>query len=103
MKWLSLKEEYQVQECLHSNPGKLLGIQVGFGLSKSGVVRISTTKIVKLNTGIKFFIINSKYLKKKCSLVSQLAFLFSRHEGKFIIHKNKKICWLERRGIETAR
>ena len=39
--------------------------QSALALSKSGIDRISTTKIVKLNTEIKFFIKNSKYLKNK--------------------------------------
>jgi hypothetical protein len=68
-------------------------------LSKSGIDRISTTKIVKLNTEINFFIKHSHYFKNKCWLVSaQLALLFLRHKGKFIIHKNKKFCWLVKTG-----
>ena len=60
-------------------------------LSKSGIDRISTTKIVKLNTEINFFIKHSHYFKNKCWLVSaQLALLFLSHKGKCIIRKNKK-------------
>ena len=39
--------------------------QSALALSKSGIDRISTTKIVKLNTEIKSFIKNSHYLKNK--------------------------------------
>ena len=73
-------------------------------LSKSGIDRISTTKIVKFNTGINFFIKHSHYFKNKCWLVSaQLALLFLSHKGKCIIHKNKKNFGWEIQGIETAR
>ena len=39
--------------------------QSALALSKRGIDRISTTKIVKLNTEIKSFIKNSHYLKNK--------------------------------------
>ena len=39
--------------------------QSALALSKSGIDRISTTKIVKLNTEIKFFIKHSHYFKNK--------------------------------------
>jgi hypothetical protein len=69
-------------------------------LSKSGIDRISTTKIVKLNTEIIIFIKKLQIYLKILVSIRLTILLFSRHKREFIIYTNKNTLVGKYRGLK---